>query len=132
MNIIYAILFGIVQGLTEFIPVSSTAHLLITQKLLGIASGDATFSFLVLVQLGTILSLILFFWKDLLELAIAAKSMERSSHQDKSYGLSNALLSVWIPLWKKPFTRTPAPWCSHLPLLLWVKMASTSSVTAWG
>ncbi len=83
MNIIYAILFGIVQGLTEFIPVSSTAHLLITQKLLGIASGDATFSFLVLVQLGTILSLILFFWKDLLELAIAFFARPFSSEKNK-------------------------------------------------
>ncbi len=65
MNIFQSFLLGILQGLTEFIPVSSTAHLLIGQKLLGIPANDAMFSFLVLVQLGTILSLIVYFWKDL-------------------------------------------------------------------
>jgi undecaprenyl-diphosphatase len=83
MTIFNAILLGIVQGLTEFIPVSSTAHLLISQKLLGIASSDATFSFLVLVQLGTILSLFIFFWKDLLELAIAFFARPFSSEKNK-------------------------------------------------
>ena len=68
MNIFQSFLLGILQGLTEFIPVSSTAHLLIGQKILGIPSSDAMFSFLVLVQLGTILSLIVYFWKDLLAL----------------------------------------------------------------
>jgi undecaprenyl-diphosphatase len=71
MTIFQSFLLGILQGLTEFIPVSSTAHLLIGQKLLGIPANDAMFSFLVLVQLGTILSLIVYFWKDLLKLVIA-------------------------------------------------------------
>jgi undecaprenyl-diphosphatase len=65
MNIFQSFLLGILQGLTEFIPVSSTAHMLIGQNLLGIPANDAMFSFLVLVQLGTILSLIVYFWKDL-------------------------------------------------------------------
>jgi undecaprenyl-diphosphatase len=71
MNLFQAFLLGIVQGLTEFIPVSSTAHLLIGQWLFGIPSSDAMFSFLVIVQLGTILSLIIYFWKGLLELVKA-------------------------------------------------------------
>ena len=66
MTFFQAFLLGIIQGLTEFIPVSSTAHLLILQQMLGIPSSDAMFSFLVIVQLGTIVSLIVFFWKDLL------------------------------------------------------------------
>jgi undecaprenyl-diphosphatase len=65
MTIFQSFLLGILQGLTEFIPVSSTAHLLIAQKVFGIPSNDAMFSFLVLVQFGTILSLIIYFWKDL-------------------------------------------------------------------
>jgi undecaprenyl-diphosphatase len=65
MTLFQSFLLGIVQGLTEFIPVSSTAHLLIGQKLLGLPAGDAMFSFLVLVQFGTILALIVYFWKDL-------------------------------------------------------------------
>jgi undecaprenyl-diphosphatase len=65
MTILQSLLLGILQGLTEFIPVSSTAHLLIGQRILGIASNEAMFSFLVLVQLGTVLSLVVYFWKDL-------------------------------------------------------------------
>lgn len=68
MSVSHAILLGILQGLTEFIPVSSTAHLLIGQTLLRIPPGQATFSFLVIVQWGTILSLLIFFWKDLAEI----------------------------------------------------------------
>lgn len=69
MNFFHAILLGIVQGLTEFIPVSSTAHLLITQNLLGIPADGAMFSFLVIVQLGTLVSLFAFYWNDLLSIA---------------------------------------------------------------
>ncbi len=68
MTIIHAFVLGIIQGLTEFIPVSSTAHLLIAQKLLGIPSDNAIFAFLVLVQLGTTLALIVYFWRDLISL----------------------------------------------------------------
>ena len=74
MNIFQSFLLGILQGLTEFIPVSSTAHLLIGQKILGIPANDAMFSFLVLVQLGTILSLIVYFWKDLWKILLATLS----------------------------------------------------------
>ena len=70
MTIFQSFLLGIIQGLTEFIPVSSTAHLLISQYFLGIPASDAMFAFLVLVQLGTILSLIVFFWKDLLTIVM--------------------------------------------------------------
>jgi len=68
MTFIQAFILGIIQGLTEFIPVSSTAHLLIGQKLLNIPSSDFVFSFLVIIQAGTILSLFIFFWKDLISL----------------------------------------------------------------
>ena len=68
MNLIQALFLGVIQGLTEFIPVSSTAHLLIGQKLLGLPANDAMFSFLVLVQIGTIVSLFIYFWKDLVSI----------------------------------------------------------------
>jgi undecaprenyl-diphosphatase len=79
MTILQSLLLGILQGLTEFIPVSSTAHLLIGQRILGIASNEAMFSFLVLVQLGTVLSLIVYFWKDLWALIRAFFSKPFSS-----------------------------------------------------
>jgi undecaprenyl-diphosphatase len=65
MTFFHAFFLGIIQGLTEFIPVSSTAHLLIGQAMLGIPSGDKIFSFNVIIQLGTVLAMLLFFWKDL-------------------------------------------------------------------
>jgi undecaprenyl-diphosphatase len=74
MTIFQSFLLGIVQGLTEFIPVSSTAHLLIAQYFFGIPTDNsvdtfrAVFAFNVLVQLGTIVSLIVYFWKDLVEI----------------------------------------------------------------
>ena len=71
MTFVHAIILGIIQGLTEFIPVSSTAHLLIAQQLLGIPADEAMFSFLVIVQLGTIVSLLAIYWKDLLSSARA-------------------------------------------------------------
>jgi undecaprenyl-diphosphatase len=74
MTIFQAFILGILQGLTEFIPVSSTAHLLIGQKILGIPANDAMFSFLVLVQLGTILALIIYYWKDLWKILVATIS----------------------------------------------------------
>jgi undecaprenyl-diphosphatase len=71
MNIFQALLLGILQGLTEFIPVSSTAHLLIGEHFLRLDPQDTTyFSFSVLIQIGTIVSLIIYFWKDLLEIVV--------------------------------------------------------------
>jgi len=68
MNILQAILLGIVEGLTEFIPVSSTAHLLITQTILKIPSDNISFIFNIVVQMGAIFALILYFWSDLVEI----------------------------------------------------------------
>jgi len=71
MTLLHAFLLGIVQGLTEFIPVSSTAHLLIAEKLLGVPSDAQTFAFSVIIQLGTVFSLILFFAKDIWQIIAA-------------------------------------------------------------
>jgi len=66
MTIIQSIVLGIVQGLTEFLPISSTAHLLLTQYIFGWEIPDQqAFIFNVLVQLGTLLALVIYFWKDL-------------------------------------------------------------------
>ena len=79
MSFFQALILGIIQGLTEFIPVSSTAHLLIGQKLLGLPADDAMFSFLVIVQLGTLISLFVFYWKALLAIAKATLDFRRST-----------------------------------------------------
>lgn len=63
MNLAQAIILGIVQGATEYLPVSSSAHLVLVPWLLGWAAP--TFAFDVLVQWGTLVSVIIYFWRDL-------------------------------------------------------------------
>ncbi len=68
MNPFFALLLGIIEGLTEFVPVSSTAHMLIVQRILNIPANDVMFAFLILVQLGPLAALIVYFWRDLCKL----------------------------------------------------------------
>ena len=64
MTTIQSIIIGIVEGLTEFLPISSTAHMRITENLLGISNTDKfTQVFTVAIQLGAILSVVVLYWK---------------------------------------------------------------------
>jgi undecaprenyl-diphosphatase len=66
MSLLQAIILGIIQGLTEFLPISSSAHLVLVPFLLGwVIPEDQNFAFDVLVQMGTILAVIIYFRKDL-------------------------------------------------------------------
>ncbi len=66
MTLIQAIILGIIQGLTEFLPISSSAHLVIAPYLFGWQiSPSVAFTFDVLVQDGTLVAVIIYFWKDL-------------------------------------------------------------------
>jgi undecaprenyl-diphosphatase len=68
MTLIEAILLGLIQGLTEFIPISSTAHLTLAGKLLGIINHDNAASwteFIAIMQLGTLAAVVIFFLKEL-------------------------------------------------------------------
>lgn len=67
-----AVLLGFIEGLTEYLPVSSTAHLLLTEKLLGVSSPGRTFE--VLIQLGAIAALLSVYSAKLLSLAKSATS----------------------------------------------------------
>jgi undecaprenyl-diphosphatase len=84
MTLFHAFLLGFIQGLTEFIPVSSTAHLLVAEHFLGLdPTNDALFSFSVLVQLGTLVSVLIFYWKDLLGLVKAFFAKPFSSQENR-------------------------------------------------
>jgi undecaprenyl-diphosphatase len=63
MSIIDAIIIGIVEGLTEFLPVSSTGHMIIAEKALHVTENDFTKLFTVAIQLGAILAVVVFYWK---------------------------------------------------------------------
>lgn len=63
MNIVQSIIIGIVEGITEFIPISSTGHMIIAEKLLGIPENEFTEMFTVAIQLGAILAVVVLYWK---------------------------------------------------------------------
>ena len=72
-DIINAILLGIVEGFTEFLPVSSTAHLLVSERLLGLG-GDGWEAFTIVIQLGAILSVVAVYWRKLWDVIVGLPS----------------------------------------------------------
>jgi len=71
LSLIEAIILGIVQGITEFLPISSTGHLTLAGKFMGLISEENPehwTSFIAVIQLGTMLSIFVYFWKDLLNI----------------------------------------------------------------
>ncbi len=66
MNLIESIVLAILQGLTEFLPISSSGHLVLAEHLFGVKKSGIEFE--VFVHLGTMLSVIVIFWKDIIEI----------------------------------------------------------------
>jgi undecaprenyl-diphosphatase len=78
MTVLQAIILGIVQGLTEFIPISSTAHLVFASRLIGLYNGvDATLraeqttATIAVIQLGTLLAVLIYFARDIINITVA-------------------------------------------------------------
>jgi undecaprenyl-diphosphatase len=72
MDYLQAVILGIVEGLTEFLPVSSTGHLTIAEKLLGLRLDDpAVTAYTAVIQMGAILAVVVYFWSDILRIAKA-------------------------------------------------------------
>ena len=63
MNLFEAIIVAIVEGLTEYLPISSTGHMIITSALLGIEKDEFTKLYEVSIQLGAILAVVVLYWK---------------------------------------------------------------------
>ncbi|GIK59633.1 MAG: undecaprenyl-diphosphatase UppP [Ignavibacteriota bacterium] len=71
MNLLEAIILGIVQGLTEFLPISSTGHLTLAGKFMNLISEEHPeqwTAFIAVIQLGTMLAVLVYFWKDLISI----------------------------------------------------------------
>jgi undecaprenyl-diphosphatase len=78
MTILQAIILGIVQGLTEFIPISSTAHLVFAARLVGLYDGveatlkaEQTTATIAVIQLGTLLAVLIYFARDIINITVA-------------------------------------------------------------
>ena len=68
MSIFETIIIAIVEGLTEFLPVSSTGHMIIAQNLLGVESTEFVKAFTFIIQFGAILSVVVLYWKRFFQL----------------------------------------------------------------
>jgi len=73
MNIFDAAILGLVEGVTEFLPISSTGHLILTAKLLELPQSEFLKSFEIAIQLGAICAVLLLYWRSFLELPVLKK-----------------------------------------------------------
>ena len=106
MTLLQAIVLGIVQGLTEFLPISSTAHLRIVPAVVGWhfkynhGSNDPGSAFSAVVQLGTALAILIYFWRELLHVSVAwlRGLYDRSVRGSLEYMLGWYLIIATIPV----------------------------------
>jgi undecaprenyl-diphosphatase len=73
LDTFHAIILGIVEGVTEFLPISSTAHLILASRALGLADSEFLKSFEIIIQLGAILSVVVLYWNRFLNLEVLKK-----------------------------------------------------------
>ena len=94
-----AILLGVVQGLTEFLPVSSSGHLLLGQHFLGLDQKRFGLSFDVALHMGTLVAVVAYFWRDLIRMALAFfRSFEhRDLAHDPDQRLAYLVIASTIP-----------------------------------
>ena len=90
MNLFETIIIAIVEGLTEFLPVSSTGHMIIAQNLLGVESTEFVKAFTFIIQFGAILSVVVLYWKRFFKLNDApvpegASALKRFLHKYDFY-----------------------------------------------
>lgn len=129
MSILQAVLLGIIEGVTEFLPISSTGHLTIAEKLMGLSINDPSVTaFTAIIQTGAILATVLYFRKDIARIGAAwfrgvLHSSERTNH-DYKFGWAVILGSMPIAvvglLFKDQIETTlRSLWLVAFALLFW-------------
>jgi undecaprenyl-diphosphatase len=107
MTFLQAIVLGIVQGLTEFLPISSTAHLRIVPALFGwkfhygnTTTNDPGAPFTAVIQLGTTAAIVVYFWRELLHVTVAwfRGILDRSVRSSLEYRLGWYLILATVPV----------------------------------
>jgi len=98
VNILHAIVLGAIQGIAEFLPISSSAHLVIAQNALHWQAGEQEKLFFdVLLHLGTLIALVAYFWRDWRDMIKA--NIELGKQTDRSEAELAALKAKSMPLW---------------------------------
>src|SRR5262245_19221257 len=96
-----AIVLGIVEGLTEYIPVSSTGHLTIAEQLLDLPIDDpAITAYTAIIQVGAIAAAIIYFWRDIVRIvtAFGRGAVSREARQGGEWRLATAVVVGSIPI----------------------------------
>ena len=96
-SLVVAVILGVIEGLTEFLPVSSTGHLIIAGHLLGFV-GDKASSFEVTIQLGAILAVVCLYWQRFMRLLPNQKLMKERSGLDGWSGIWRISLATFPAL----------------------------------
>lgn len=97
MNVFQAVVLGMVQGLTEFLPISSTAHLKVVPVVLG--WGDPGVAFTAMIQLGSIAAVLWYFWRDLTQITTGAiASVARSDYSSNEFRIALGIVLGTIPI----------------------------------
>ena len=101
LTYVQSVILGVVEGLTEFLPVSSTGHLTVVEKLLGLRVDDpAVTSYTAVIQLGAIVATFLYFWRDIWRLlrAWVGGLRDRGARQDPDYRLAWYVILGSLPV----------------------------------
>ncbi|MDO4412452.1 undecaprenyl-diphosphate phosphatase [Cutibacterium sp.] len=101
MNWLHAVILGIVEGITEFLPVSSTGHLRIVEKLLGYEiQGTGITAFTAIIQVGAIMAAVIYFWSDIVRIVVAwCKGLaHKEQRSDPDYTLGWGIILGSIPV----------------------------------
>ena len=97
INLLQAIVLGIVQGLTEFLPISSTAHLKVVPIALG--WGDQGVAYTAVIQLGSIVAVLWYFWKDLTTITLGAvDAVMRRDYKSQEFQIALGIVLGTIPI----------------------------------
>lgn len=97
MNLFQAVVLGMVQGLTEFLPISSTAHLKVVPVVLG--WGDPGVAFTAVIQLGSIAAVLWYFWRDLTQITTGAiTAIARSDYRSNDFRIALGIVLGTVPI----------------------------------
>lgn len=97
INILQAFFLGVIQGLTEFLPISSTAHLKVIPVILG--WGDPGTAFTAIIQLGSIVAVVWFFWQDLTQVVTGSwRAIQKKDYDSIDFRLALGICLGTIPI----------------------------------